>query len=114
MITQGTLTNARYQLDEAHARVERWRAELHTLELVLTVDALEAPITDVSCTLAEIVSLKVIVKRCCVGVCLGPLPTLPSRSTHATTGYLRFGPMAQCAVHALKGLARCASPSRAR
>ncbi len=32
----------------------------------------------------------------------------------ATTGYLSFGPMAKCAVHALKGLACRASPSRVR
>ncbi len=31
-----------------------------------------------------------------------------------TAGYHSFGRMAQCAVHALKGLACCASPSRAR
>ncbi len=29
-----------------------------------------------------------------------------------TAGYLSFGPMAQCVVHALKGLACRASPSR--
>jgi hypothetical protein len=32
----------------------------------------------------------------------------------STLGYLSFGPMAQCVVHALKGLACRASPSRAR
>jgi hypothetical protein len=33
----------------------------------------------------------------------------------STTGYLSFGPMAQCVVHALKGLALPrACPSRAR
>ncbi len=37
-----------------------------------------------------------------------------SQSKISTTGYLSFGRMAQCVVHALKGLACRASPSRAR
>ena len=38
----------------------------------------------------------------------------PAHVWHATAGYLSFGPMAQCIVHALKGLACRSSPSHAR
>ncbi len=58
------------------------------------------------------------------GVCKGwgvikELPCAQKRtraaaSVRSTAGYLSFGPVAQCVVHALKGLAYRASPSRTR
>ena len=42
------------------------------------------------------------------------IPSLVLRTPDGAVGYLRFRPMAQCAVHALKGLACRASPIRAR
>ena len=62
-------------------------------------------------------AFRIIVSRrpltCCSLLCfVGSV--FPLNDEHAcTAGYLSFGPMAQCVVHAFKGLACLASPSRA-
>jgi serine/threonine protein kinase len=49
-----------------------------------------------------------------IGAVFGEMLTGVCIAMHCTAGYLSFHPMAQCVVHALKGLACRASPSRAR